>query len=77
MIEDILGIGIVGAFLSLVIQYLKNKFGTDSLKTKAMTVVLAVLVGTVYVLFRATEWWATVLSVLAAASTVYAFFLKK
>jgi hypothetical protein len=75
-VNEILGIAVVGALLSVVIQHLKNVFGTDSTETKLLTVALSVAVGGAYFLLRQTVWWATIVGVLGAASTVYAFVLK-
>ena len=77
MLETFLGIGIVGVAISLLIQFVKNKLGTDTMATKAMTVLIALLAGTAYYFLSATSYWASVLGVLTAASTFYAFFLKK
>ena len=76
-LQDLLQIGVVGAALSGLVQVLKAKLGTDSLKTKLLTVGLAVLVGGAYWLLRDTNLWKTILGVLASASTVYALLLKK
>lgn len=76
MIENFLGIGIVGAALSGIIQFIKVKWETSGLKVKLLTILLSVLVGWLYVALQGTPIWATILGVLAAASTVYAFFLK-
>lgn len=74
--NDLLGIAIVGAGLSAVIQWLKIKFGAEGLAVKLLTILLAIIVGTLYVFLRDTAVWPTILGVLGAASTVYAFFLK-
>lgn len=76
MINDFLGIAVVGAGLSLVIDAIKVKLGTTSGATKALTLVLAVIVGALYTFLQSTPYWQSILGVLAAASTVYAFFLK-
>lgn len=75
--DDFLGIAIVGAGLSLVIELVRSKLGSDSRRTKALTLVLAVAVGSAYYFARQTVYWQTVLGVLASASTVYALFVKK
>lgn len=77
MIDDFLGIAIVGAGLSLLIQAIKGKFGDDSLTTKGITVILAIAVGALYAFMQDTVYWETILVVLGAASTTYALFLKK
>lgn len=74
---SILEIAIVGAILSGIIQFTKAKLGTSSNQTKIVTVVLALVVGAVIYLFQSTEYWETALGILASASTVYAFLLKK
>lgn len=71
-VQDFLAIGVVGAAMSVVMQYLKT---TSGLKSKMMAVGLSVVVGTAYVFVRDTSWFPTVLEVLATASTVYALFL--
>lgn len=75
-IADFLAIGIVGVLLSVVIEIIQAKFGTSSLKTKAVAIGLSLGLGAVYVLFRDTSWWMTFLTILGAASTVYALVLK-
>ena len=75
-INDFLGIAIVGAALSAIVEFIKNKYGTASWVTKLLTVVLAILVGTGYYFLQGTGLLTTILGVLAAASTVYAYFLK-
>lgn len=76
-INDFLGIAIVGSALSFLIQYIKGKLGTKSLATKGITIGLAIILGAGYVFLRDTQWWTTIIGVLVAASTFYAFFLKK
>ena len=75
-INDFLSIAIIGAVLSIVIQFIKNKFGMNANMIKLMTILLAVFVGIVYYFLSQTIWWQTILGVLAAASTVYALLLK-
>lgn len=76
MINDFLGIAIVGAGLSAVIQYIKAVFGPSSNQTKLITLGLAIVLGGAYYLLRDTSMWQSILGILAAASTVYAFFIK-
>lgn len=74
--QDFLGIAVVGALLAVVIQGLKKWFGTESLATKALTILLSIVVGGVYVWLRSTVYYQTVLVILGASSTVYALLLK-
>ena len=76
-IADFLGILVVGSVLSIVISWIKEKFGTESNSTKLVTIGLSVVVGGAYFLFWETVWWATMIGILTAASTVYALVLKK
>lgn len=75
--DDFLGIMVVGTGLSLVVEMIRQRLGPDSQRTKLITIGLSVLVGTGYYLLRDTVLWQTVLGILMAASTVYAFFIKK
>jgi hypothetical protein len=75
-INDFLGIAIVGAALSLVIEWMQEKYGMDAKKTRALSIVLSFVVGGFYWLLSNTEIWQSILGVLAAASTVYALFFN-
>ena len=74
---DFMGILVVGTLISLFVQWVKAKLGTSSLGTKLVTIGLSILIGGVYFLFRETAWYATMLGILTAASTVYALILKQ
>jgi len=76
-ITEFLAIGVVGAMLSVALEVITNKFGTNKTTSKLITLGLALFVGGLYVWVRSTEYWQTALLVLGAASTVYAFFIKK
>jgi hypothetical protein len=75
--SDFIGIGIVGVLVSLAIETIQRYAGTDSLKTKWLTVFTACVVGGLYAWLRATAYFEAILGVLAGASTVYAFIFKK
>lgn len=75
-IDNFLAIGIVGVFLSLTIQIIKKVFGTSNSKTKVITIVLSIAVGSFYYFLKDTIYWQTIVGVLAAASTVYALFFN-
>lgn len=76
-LNDFLSIGVVGAGLSLAIDWLKERFETKGWATKTVTLLFAILIGGLYVWLRQTSYLQTVLTVLGAASVIYAFFLKK
>ena len=75
-INELLSIGIVGATLSLFIEWAKNKFGTNSTGSRILAIGLSCLVGFAYVYLRNTDLWATIVLVLSSASAVYALFFK-
>lgn len=75
-IADFTAIAVVGAILSVVVQLIKNAFGTDSGTTKLLTIALALLVGGVYVWIRSTPYFETAVLVLTSASAVYALLMR-
>jgi len=75
-IQNFLSIAIIGAGLAMVIQFIKNHYGLDTNKTKAMTLALAIVIGAGYYFLSQTIWWQTILGVLASASTVWALLIK-
>lgn len=75
-ITSFVEIGIIGSSLSLVIQYIKNKFGTESNQTKVLTLVLSTVIGTGFYFLQGTAAWASILGILGAASAFYSFLLK-
>lgn len=75
-IQEFISIAVVGAFLSLLIELVKeNKF--NPLATKALTLVLAIIIAGGYVWVRSTPYFETLITVLGTASIVYGFFLNK
>ena len=76
-ITTFLSIGIIGVIASLVIQGLKKAYGTNSFKTKVLTVVVALVIGGLYTLADTLGFLQSFVAVLTASSTIYAFFIKK
>lgn len=76
-ITTFLSIGIIGVIASLVIQGLKKAYGTNSMKTKVLTVVVALVIGGLYTLADTLGFLQSFIAVLTVSSTVYAFFIKK
>lgn len=75
-IDAFLSIALVGAALSLLIEWVTNKWGTGSAASRAIAIGLSVVVGGLYWFLSGTAIWQSVLGVLAAASTVYAMFFS-
>lgn len=73
---DLASIGILGTVISLLVQGLKVKYGVESVKTKLLVALLAVAVGTLYVLLSGSAWWGTVIGILGVSQTIYALFLR-
>jgi hypothetical protein len=74
--QSFLEISIVGTILSFAVEAIKTKYGTSSFATKGITIGLAGVIGAAVFFLSGTAIWVSILGVLAAASTVYAFFLK-
>lgn len=72
VLTQFLSIGIVGAALSMAIQALQNKFGVEGATTKAISIVGSIVLGGAVWFLQGTAIWASIVGVLAAASTVYA-----
>lgn len=75
--DDFLGISIVGAIVSFIIQYTKKWAETTGWGSKFVAIGTSIVIGTVYYALRQTGWLETTLGILASASTVYAFILKE
>lgn len=75
-INEFLGIAIVGALLSVVIEIVTANV-TDPRKTKLITILLALVVAGSYVWLRSTPFFQTALTVLGTASIVYGFFFNR
>lgn len=68
---------IVGAVVSLLVQWLKKKYGTEGLKTTGIVLALSLLAGTAYYFLEGTEMWGAFLHILATASTAYALVFNQ
>lgn len=75
-VNVLLQLSIVGVFLSVVLEFIKNKYGPSSLTTKFLTIGMAVALGAIVYFTFGTPIWIAGVGILAAASTFYAFFLK-
>ena len=75
-IEAFLSIGIVGVALSAGIQWLQAKYGVEGAQTRAIAIVGSIVLGGFVWFFQGTEMWASMLGVLASASTVYAMLFS-
>lgn len=76
LVMSFLSIGIVGAALSYATQWLQDKYGVEGNETKIIAIVGSIVLGAIVWFLQGTAVWASILGVLAAASTVYAFVFK-
>lgn len=76
-LEQFLQIGIVGTALSVVIQIIKEKWGTESDTTRGIAILLSIALGTGYYFLVGTPFWLPIVGILGAATTFHSLFLKK
>lgn len=72
--QDFLGIAVVGAIVSIIMEQVQAKYGTGKLASRVAVIVLSLVFGGFYWFFNDTAFYQSVLGVLATASTVYAFY---
>ena len=75
-IKELLSLSIVGAILSLIIQFVKTKISAEPNDVKAFTIVLSLLIGSFYYLLSDTEFFVAVVGILTTSSTVWALLIK-
>lgn len=76
-IAEFASIGIVGAVVSLIVEIIKDKAGTNSNETRLLTVVFAIVAGTIlWAVQHNAVLWQNILAILATATTVYALIVK-
>lgn len=76
-LQTLLSTGIIGAIASVFIEALNRNFSSSPTTSKAITVILCLVVAGVYAWLETTPYLATVGIVLSAASLVYAFVYNK
>lgn len=74
---DFLNITVIGVALSLILEAIQKKYGTDSFAMKMSVLLLSILVGGVYYFLSELAIWQSVLGVLGASSAFYAVFLHR
>jgi len=74
---DITSYIVIGAVVSVIVQFLKNKFGTESQWTLLIVAGLSVVAGTIYFLLKDTSYWQSIISVLVYAGAIYTYILKR
>jgi len=75
--QEFLSIAIVGIGASVLVSFIKSRFGDlTGNKTKALIVAIAVVFGLGFYLVQGTSLYQPILMILGFASTVYAFLIK-
>ena len=74
---DITSYIVIGAVVSVIVQFLKNKFGTESQWTLLIVAGLSVVAGSIYFLLKDTSYWQSIISVLVYAGAIYTYILKR
>ena len=70
-------IGIVGVIASLVMKYIKKKFGTDEYVSMAVIIALSIVLATVFSMVKDTVWLERFYIILSNATLCFNFFIKK
>lgn len=68
---------IIGVIASLIIEGITRIAATKPTVSKIVSVAVCLVLGTGYYFAAQTEWWPTVVAVLAVASGVYAFLFNR
>jgi len=67
---------LVGAAVSLLVQYIKLKCNDNELKVRSILIFISILVGTIYYFLRGTPAWIAIVEIISVASAVWALLLK-
>ena len=67
---------LVGTGLSLVMQFIKNKFGFNSNRSKAIVLFLSLCGASAFWILKDTQYWMPLVGILGTASTVYNFIIR-
>lgn len=70
-------IEIIGAVVSLIVQYLKTRYGTGDIRTLIILITISILAGAVYVLASPTEYWPVVVRIVETAAAIYVIFIRR
>ena len=76
-LTQFLQIGVVGVFLSIVMEFIKARFSPDSDMTRLMVVLLSVALGAGYWFLKDTSLWLPIVGILTTSTTVYSLFIRK
>lgn len=67
----------IGAVVSVIVQFLKNKYGTNTQETLTAVIVISIVAGVGYYFIKQTEFLPVVIQILAFAGAIYTYILKR
>jgi len=70
-------IEIIGAVVSLIVQYLKTKYGTGDMRTLVILITISILAGAIYVIASPAEYWPIVIRIIETAAAIYVIFIRR
>jgi hypothetical protein len=68
---------IIGSAVSLLVQWLKEQFGTQEYKTLGVLIVVSLVAAFIYTYLVAAGYWQTVAQVLVVAGAFYTFVIAR
>lgn len=68
---------IIGAVVSILVQWLKNKFGTDSFWTIGIVAVLSLAAAGIYTFLVAVGYWQEVVAIFITAGAFYTYIIQR
>lgn len=74
---DIISLTVVGAIVSVIVQFLKNKYGTNTFGTLTAVIVISIVAGVGYYFIKETAFLPAVIQILAFAGAVYTYILQR
>lgn len=74
---DVLNLALVGAFVSVLVQFVKSSFVTSRIGTVGAVIGLSIAAGALFWFFNDTKFWQASLQVLLYANAFYGFVIKQ
>lgn len=74
---DYISLGIVGALVSVFVQFVKNTAKTSGWKTLVILIAASLFGAGVYMYFNATPYWSEFLKILVIANAIYGLLIKR
>ena len=68
---------IIGVIVSVIVQFLKKKFGTNTQATLVAVIVISILAGSTYFMIKETSLWQPIVSILGFAGAVYTYIIQR